>query len=273
MGKKLDNFEEKLDEKIDSLAPTGKNKLMTNLWLGACAATMATGFYTYVIDWNPVVRVGAHLAGAFAIPAAGALASSLAIHGIEGAVNLGINHYNKKHPEKQKEKFKIPENIQNFLKVVSTASVGIFYSVGTLQYEADQFAVSGIAQYGQYISDAVGSIAGIAAFNKLDAIETGASFMQKVRALSKAIVKPVNAVEDKVKESVKWEKEPLKESGLSVEEINVIPQSQIVKEETPAWDLSLYKNETPENSSTKKTQDISQVNESKKTSNEEEINI
>ena len=55
---------------------------MTNLWLGACTATMATG----------------------------ALSSSLAIHGIEWAANLGINHYNQKNPEKQKEMFKIPEN-------------------------------------------------------------------------------------------------------------------------------------------------------------------
>ena len=44
MGKRTEEFEEKLDNKLAKLAPKGKDAVRTNTWLGAVAATMATGF-------------------------------------------------------------------------------------------------------------------------------------------------------------------------------------------------------------------------------------
>ena len=76
------NILQKVDDKIDYVleknTPTGKAAKLNNLWLGTCAATVAAGLYTGIVDWNPIVRIGAHLGGAFAIPAGGAFVSSLA---------------------------------------------------------------------------------------------------------------------------------------------------------------------------------------------------
>lgn len=193
-----------------------------------------------MIDWNPVVRVGAHLAGAFAIPAGGAFVSSLAMHGIEGAANFGINLYNKRHPEKEIEPFEINPKVKNAIKLISSAVVGIAYTYGTLGTEIDQFASTGIFQTGQYLADIGGSLAGIVAFHKLDIKDTAASFMNKIWGLSKAITKPINKLEDKITGKSKNNLE--KTSDLKVEEINVGPEIGKAKEETPAWDLSLYEN-------------------------------
>lgn len=239
MGKRTEDFEEKIDNKIAELNPKGKDATRTNTWFGAVAATMATGFYTYMIDWNPMVRTVAHLAGAFAIPAGGAFVSSLAMRGIEGVANLGIDLYNKKHPENVKEPFKINPKVKSAVKFLSTAAIGVLYTYGTLGTEATQFANSGIFQIDQYAADIGGSLAGIFAFNKLDAIETGASFMQKVRTVSKAIVKPINALEDKIK----GRNNPEKNNEVLIEqEPNVESVMDEAKKEVPVWDLSLYEN-------------------------------
>lgn len=193
-----------------------------------------------MIDWNPVVRAGAHLTGAFAIPAGGAFVSSLVMHGIEGAANLGINLYNKRHPEKTIEPFEINPKVKNAIKLISSAVVGIAYTYGTLGTEVDQYISSGIFQTGQYMADIGGSLAGIVAFHKLDIKDTAASFMNKIWNLSKAIVKPINKLEDKITGKNKNNSE--KTTNLEVEQINVSSEMGKLKEESPAWDLSLYEN-------------------------------
>lgn len=205
-----------------------------------------------MIDWNPVVRVGAHLAGAFAIPAGGAFVSSLAMHGIEGVANFGIDLYNKRHPEKEIEPFEIDPKVKNAIKLVASAVVGIAYTYGTLGTEIDQFASSGIFQGGQYLADIGGSLAGIAAFHKLDIKDTAASFMDKIWGLSKAITEPINKLEDKI--TGKNKNNPEKTNSLKVEQINVSPEIGKEKEEAPAWDLSLYEN-SQEIQNTKNTAD------------------
>lgn len=193
-----------------------------------------------MIDWNPIVRAGAHFTGAFAIPAGGAFVSSLAMHGIEGVANFGINLYNKRHPEKEIEPFEIDPKVKNAIKLISSAVVGIAYTYGTLGTEIDQFANSGIFQTGQYLADIGGSLAGIAAFHKLDIKDTAASFMDKIWGLSKAITKPINQLEDKITGKNKNNSE--RTNDLKVEQINVSPEIEKAKEEVPAWDLSLYEN-------------------------------
>ena len=259
MGKRTEEFEEKFDNKLAELAPKGKDAVRTNAWLGTVAATMATGFYTYLIDWNPMVRTAALLAGAFAIPAGGAFVSSLAMKGIEGVANLGINLYNKKHPENVKEPFEINPKVKSAVKFLSTAAVGILYTYGTLGTEVTQYQNSGIFQLDQYLADIGGSAAGIFAFNKLDAIETGASFMQKVRTLSKAIVKPINALEDKIK----GRNNPEKNNEILVEQEPEVDNTiRDDKKEVPVWDLSLYEN-NPTNDKMKKTEVIQDKEEKK----------
>lgn len=131
-------LEEKLDKLIEKNMPKGVNAKRSNLWLGICAATVAGGLYTAMIDWNPVVRAGAHLTGAFAMPAAGAFVSSLAMSGIEKTVNLGIHLYNKKHPEKKKDDFKINPKVKNIIKLISTASKAIVKPINTLEEKIKQ---------------------------------------------------------------------------------------------------------------------------------------
>lgn len=194
-----------------------------------------------MINWNPGVRAFAHLAGAFAIPAGGALASSLVMHGIESAVNFGINSYNKKHPENEKEAFEINQKVKDAIKLISTAVVGIAYTYGTLGTEVDQFTNSGIFQAEQYLADIGGSLAGIAVFNKLDIKDTAASGLNYLWKGGKLI----SNLEEKITGKTKDSNEPQKQSQekqdsvLQVEEIEVTPEA--TKEETPVWDLSLYK--------------------------------
>ena len=116
MERKRNSIDEKIDKLIEKNMPKGAEAKRSNLWLGSCAATVAAGLYTYMIDWNPAIRATAHLTGAFALPAGGAFVSSLAMSGIEGIANLGINLYNKKHPEKTKEPFKINPKVRNAIK-------------------------------------------------------------------------------------------------------------------------------------------------------------
>lgn len=203
LNEKLDKLYENLNKLIDKNMPKGSSSKRSNLWLGTCAATVFGGLYTAWIDWNPIVRTAAHLTGAFAYPAAGAFVSSLAMSGIEKTVNLGIHLYNKKHPEKEKEDFKINPKVRNIIKFISTATVGIAYTYGTLGYEMNSFANSGIFQADQYIADIVGSLGGIFTFNKLEPNEALASFMHKVTTLSEAIVKPINTLEEKIKQKNK----------------------------------------------------------------------
>lgn len=195
LGQRIDK---KVDELIEKNMPKGKEATRTNWWLGTCATMVATGLYTGLIDWNPVVRTAAHLTGAMAIPAVGAFASSVVMSGIEKVANAGINVYNKKHPERKKDIFKINPKVKDVVKLISAATVGIAYTYGTLGTEVDQFARSGIFQAHQYIADIAGAATGIVAFNKLEPKETITSFMNKVNILSKAIVKPINSLEERV---------------------------------------------------------------------------
>lgn len=195
-----------------------------------------------MINWNPGVRAFAHLAGAFAIPAGGALASSLVMHGIESAVNFGINSYNKKHPENEKEPFEINPKVKDAIKLISTAVVGIAYTYGTLGTEVDQFTNSGIFQAEQYLADIGGSLAGIAVFNKLDIKDTAASGLNYLWKGGKLISKLEEKITGKTKDSNEPQKQSQEkqDSALQVEEIEVTPEA--TKEaETPVWDLSLYK--------------------------------
>lgn len=62
MDPKTEAFEKKIDDTIAKFLPQDKQeKNRTNAWLGTVAATFATGFYTYLIDWNQIARTGAHL--------------------------------------------------------------------------------------------------------------------------------------------------------------------------------------------------------------------
>lgn len=244
MERKRNSIDEKIDKLIEKNMPKGAEAKRSNLWLGSCAATVATGLYTSMIDWNPAIRATAHLTGAFALPAGGAFVSSLAMSGIEGIANLGINLYNKKHPEKTKEPFKINPKVRNAIKFISSALVGIIYAYGTLGTEVDQFANSGIFQAEQYLADIGGSLAGIVAFHKLEPKDAFTSFMNKVNTLSKAIVKPINALEEKIKGKNKEDIEI--ESNLSEKDISNDVKSKTSQENSlPVWDLSLYK-DTPQ---------------------------
>lgn len=244
MERKRNSIDEKIDKLIEKNMPKGAEAKRSNLWLGSCAATVATGLYTYMLDWNPAIRATAHLTGAFAIPAGGAFVSSLAMSGIEGIANLGINLYNKKHPEKPKEPFKINPKVRNAIKFISSALVGIVYTYGTLGTEVDQFANSGIFQAEQYLADIGGSLAGIVAFHKLEPKDAFTSFMSKVNTLSKAIVKPINALEEKIKGKNKEDIEI--ESNLSEKDISDNVELKTSQENSlPVWDLSLYK-DTPQ---------------------------
>ena len=244
MERKRNSIDEKIDKLIEKNMPKGAEAKRSNLWLGSCAATVATGLYTSMIDWNPAIRATAHLTGAFALPAGGAFVSSLAMSGIEGIANLGINLYNKKHPEKTKEPFKINPKVRNAIKFISSALVGIVYTYGTLGTEVDQFANSGIFQAEQYLADIGGSLAGIVAFHKLEPKDAFTSFMNKVNTLSKAIVKPINALEEKIKGKNKEDIEI--ESNLSEKDISNDVKSKTSQENSlPVWDLSLYK-DTPQ---------------------------
>lgn len=250
MDPKTEAFEKKIDDTIAKFLPQDKQeKNRANAWLGTVAATFATGFYTYLIDWNQIARTGAHLFGAMAIPAGGAFASSVVLNGIEDITNFGINMYNKKHPENKKEPFEINPKVKNAIKLLSTAAVGIAYAYGTLGIEAVQFNNSGIFQWWQYAADIGGAAIGTAAFHKLDLVETTASGLEKIRIASKAITKPINAIEDKLKGNNKDKSTPVK-SPLEVEEINISPNVENIKQsEAPAWDLSQYS----ENSTIEKT--------------------
>ncbi len=244
MERKRNSIDEKIDKLIEKNMPKGAEAKRSNLWLGSCVATVAAGLYTYMIDWNPAIRATAHLTGAFALPAGGAFVSSLAMSGIEGIANLGINLYNKKHPEKPKEPFKINPKVRNAIKFISSALVGIVYTYGTLGTEVDQFANSGIFQAEQYLADIGGSLAGIVAFHKLEPKDAFTSFMSKVNTLSKAIVKPINALEEKIKGKNKEDIEI--ESNLSEKDISDDVKSKTSQENSlPVWDLSLYK-DTPQ---------------------------
>ena len=244
MERKRNSIDEKIDKLIEKNMPKGAEAKRSNLWLGSCATTVATGLYTYMLDWNPAIRATAHLTGAFAIPAGGAFVSSLAMSGIEGIANLGINLYNKKHPEKTKDPFKINPKVRNAIKFVSSALVGIVYAYGTLGTEVDQFANSGIFQAEQYLADIGGSLAGIVAFHKLEPKDAFTSFMNKVNTLSKAIVKPINALEEKIKGKNKNNIEV--EANLAEKDISDDVKSKTSQENSlPVWDLSLYK-DTPQ---------------------------
>lgn len=244
MERKRNSIDEKIDKLIEKNMPKGAETKRSNLWLGSCAATVATGLYTSMIDWNPAIRATAHLTGAFALPAGGAFVSSLAMSGIEGIANLGINLYNKNHPEKPKDPFKINPKVRNAIKFISSALVGIVYTYGTLGTEVDQFANSGIFQAEQYLADIGGSLAGIVAFHKLEPKDAFTSFMNKVNTLSKAIVKPINALEEKIKGKNKNNIEV--EANLAEKDISDDVKSKTSQENSlPVWDLSLYK-DTPQ---------------------------
>ena len=242
MANILQKVDDKIDDVLEKNTPTGKAAKLNNLWLGTCAATVAAGLYTGIVDWNPIVRIGAHLGGAFAIPAGGAFVSSLAMHGIEGIVNLGINSYNKKHPGNPKDQFKIDPKVKELFGLLASAAVGITYSWATLQTEQAQYDISQIPQYGQYAADVLGSAAGIIAFHELDFKDTTVSFFNKVRALSKTVIKPINALEDKLKGKDKEKNNnEQKSSSLQVEEINFDSEMSKVKDEDiPVWNIALY---------------------------------
>ena len=246
MEESATSIDEKIDKLIEKNMPKGTDAKRSNLWLGACAATVATGLYTYMLNWNPVIRATAHLTGAFAMPAAGAFASSLAISGIEGITNLGINLYNKKHPEKAKENFKVNPKVKNAIKLISSAAVGIAYTYGTLGTEVDQFAQTGIFQAEQYLADIGGSLAGIYAFHKLEPKDVFTSFMNKINTLSKAIVKPINALEEKI-----TEKNDISiETNIEKEDSSITANLEATQESSlPVWDLSLYNNSPQTNNS------------------------
>lgn len=228
-----------------------------------------------MIDWNPVIRAGAHLTGAFAVPAAGALASSLAMHGIEGIANFGINLYNEKHPEKSVEPFEINPKLKNAIKFISSAIVGITYAYATLGTEVNQFANTGIFQTEQYLADIGGSLGGIFAFHKLDIKDTAASFMNKIWGLSKVITKPINNLEEKI--TGKNKDNPENIANIEVENINVNSETEKNKKEEPhVWELSLYedspKGQNVQNSPYQEVPDMTvqtlHVSDSQKTSSE-----
>lgn len=237
----------KLDKKINQILPKflpeGKQAKTTDAWYATCLATFLTGMYTYAIDWNPVVRVGAHLFGAMAIPAGGAFVSNTIMNGIESVANYGIKQYNQKHPEQQKEPFEINQNLRKSINILSSAVVGAAYAYGTLGTELVQFNASGIMQWGQYAADVGGVLIGTAAFHNLDLVETTASGLNKIRNVAYYSNRFINLAEKGVKNifHIKSKEEPTKTtSPLQVEEIDISPEAKSIEEETPAWDLSLY---------------------------------
>lgn len=239
----------KLDKKLNNIIPKylpeGKQAKTTDAWYNTCLATFLTGMYTYAIDWNPVVRVGAHLFGAMAIPAGGAFVSNTVMNGIERVANYGINKYNEKHPENQKDNFEINPNVRKGINILSTAIVGAAYAYGTLKTEQVQFNASGIMQWGQYAADIGGALIGTAAFHNLELGETLASGANKLRNAAYYFNRFANLGEKGIKSlfHIKSKEEPVKTtSPLQVEEINVTPDTKSIEEETPAWDLSLYQN-------------------------------
>lgn len=232
----------------------GKESIINNIWLGTCATTVGVGLLTYNIPPSilyTILRAGVHFTGALAFPAGGAFVSSLAMHGIEKLANLGIDSYNKKHPEKTVKPFEINPKIKTAVKFISSAVVGIAYARGTLGYEADQYTKTGIFQTEQYVADIVGSLGGIAAFNQLDIKDTTALGLNHLWKLGKAIAKPLTKVENAILKPLNRVKNLVfgknrnnseKVSNIAVEEICVDSEIGKTKEEPHVWDLSLYKN-------------------------------
>ena len=243
---KTDNkYDKKINKVIQKYLPEGKQAKVTDAWYTTCLATFLTGMYTYAIDWNPVVRVGAHLFGAMAIPAAGAFVSNTVMNGIEHVANYGINKYNEKHPENQKESFEINPTVRKGINLLSTAIAGAAYAYGTLHTELDQIKASGIMQWGQYTADVGGALLGTAAFHNLELGETLASGFNKLRNTAYYFNRFANLGEKGLKNlfHIKSKEDPEKTSSpLQIEEINVAPDTKSIEEETPAWDLSLYQN-------------------------------
>ncbi len=168
------------------------------------------------------------------------------MHGIEKLANLGIDSYNKKHPEKIIEPFEINPKVKNAVKLISSAVVGIAYARGTLGYEADQYAKTGIFQTEQYVADVVGSLGGIAAFNQLDIKDITQLGLNHLWKLGKAFSKPLTKIENLI--LGKNRNTPEKTSNIAVEEICVDSEIEKSKKEEPhVWDLSLYET-TAENS-------------------------
>lgn len=241
-----------------------------------------------------VLRAGVHFTGALAFPAGGALVSSLAMHGIEKLANLGINSYNKNHPEKTIKPFEINPKVKQAVQLISSSVVGIGYAYGTLSYEGAQLAKTGIFQVEQYVADVAGSLGGIAAFHQLDIKDTtalalnnfwkvGKEFAKPLTKAENAILKPLN----KLKSLTFGKNNTEKTSNIAVEEICVDPEiGKSKKEEPHVWDLSLYENqkvnsthdsEIPSMATQKFHTSPPQENTSKTSSNElnadDEINI
>lgn len=223
-----------------------------------------------MINWNPGIRAFAHLAGAFAIPAGGAFVSSLAMDGIEKIANLRIDAYNQKHPEDVKDPFKIDPKVRNAIKLISSAVVGITYTYGTLGTEIAQFQNSRIFQIEQYAADIGGSLAGIAAFHKMEFKDTVASLANGFWNAGKAVSKPINALEDKIKGKNK--STPEKPTTLSVENITIDSEFGKGKESRINPNLQTIKTPVPNFDTASKTIFEHSSNEST-LENENEIDL
>ncbi len=227
-----------------------------------------------------ILRAGVHFTGAFAMPAAGALASSLAMHGIEGIANWGIDKYNQKHPEKEIAPFEINPKVKNAVKFLSSAAVGIAYSYGTLGYEADQLLKTGNIQYEQYAADILGSLGGTFAFHKLDIKDTFGSCANLLWNSGKALSKTINGLEEKITSKIKGKNTPEQAKGLTLEDIAVDSNFEHSSSDKPhVWDLNLYKDseigkEFAESTTIPaQTSKTTNIQTDDKTSKDDEINI
>ena len=94
--------------------------------------------------------------------------------------------------------------------------------------------------------------------------------MQKIRATSKAIVKPINALEDKIK----GRNNPEKNKEILVEQEPEVDNTiRDDKKEVPVWDLSLYEN-SPINNPTQKAEhnQVQNIDSNRKIDIDDELN-
>lgn len=188
--------------------------------------------------------------------------------GIEKITNFGINLYNQKHPEKAKEPFEINPKVRNAIKILSSAAIGIFYYSVTSYHELNQLAdgsglknvtdifsnfnaVKPHLQIDQYLADLGGTLAGFGAFQKLEFKDAFWSGMPYAWEAGKAITKPINALENKIKGKNK--NTPEKTTTLSVENITIDSEFGKDKESRINPNLQTVKTPVPSLDTTSKT--------------------
>ena len=170
--------------------------------------------------------------------------------GIEKITNLGINLYNKRHPENEKEAFEINPKVRNAIKFLTSAAIGGFYYYVTSCHELDQLNVDTFKEFfanlntlkpnlqvDQYLADFCGIAAGIGAFHNIEFKDAFWSGMPYAWKAGKILSKQVNKLEEKIfkKNRDKNQTTTQIKNSLVIEKICI---SHEKVQSAPTWELS-----------------------------------